>query len=457
MSLAEPHAAPRTCLAIVLAAGEGTRMLSSRPKVLHEIAGRSMLAHVLDAVSKAGANAVAIVIGPGRADVEAEAQRAAPGSEIFIQTQRLGTAHAVLAARAAIACGYDDIVVVYADIPLLRPATIKGLREALREGQTIVALGFEAADPTGYGRLVERGGALVAIREEKDASAAEREIRRCNAGPMAIDGARALALLGKVGAANAQKEFYLTDLVSVAVADGFGAATHLAGENEVMGVNDRVQLAAAEAIMQGRLREAAMRGGATLIAPETVFLSADTKIGRDVLIEPHVVIRNGVRIEDGATIHAYSYLEDARIASGALIGPFARLRPGADIGVGAKVGNFVEIKKASLEAGAKVNHLSYIGDATVGPGANIGAGTITCNYDGFSKFQTHIGAGAFVGSNSALVAPVTIGAGAYVGAGSVVTKDVEPDSLSVARAHPISKAGWAKGFRARQKPGKGHA
>ena len=457
MSLSTPpNIAPRTCLAVVLAAGEGTRMRSARPKVLHEIAGRSMLAHVLDAVTKAGASAVAVVVGPDRADVEAEARRAAPTSEVFVQTQRLGTAHAVLAARAAMARGYDDILVVYADIPLLHSQTLSQLREGLADGRTIVALGFEPADPAGYGRLVERGGALVAIREQKDASAAERAIRRCNGGPMAISGAQALRLLDEVRAQNAQKEFYLTDLVSIASDAGLVAGTHMAGESEVMGVNDRVQLAAAEAVAQARLREKAMREGATLIAPETVFLSHDTKLGRDVLIEPHVVIGRGVTISDGATIHAFSHLEGAAVASGASIGPYARLRPGADIGVGAKVGNFVEIKKATIEAGAKVNHLSYIGDATIGANANIGAGTITCNYDGFSKFQTNIGAGAFIGSNSALVAPVKIGAGAYVGSGSVVTKDVEPDALAVARGRQMNIPGWAKAFRAKQKPGKVH-
>ena len=452
-----PRQPARSCLAIVLAAGEGRRMRSSRPKVLHEIAGRSMLAHMLAAVGGAGAGAIAVVVGPDRADVAAEARRAAPGPEIFVQSERRGTAHAVLAARAAIARGYDDILIVYADVPLLRAATLRALREGLRDGARVVALGFEAANPAGYGRLVENGAALVAVREEKDCTAAERAIKRCNAGPMAINGAYALAMLDKVGSSNAQNEFYLTDLVEIARAGGQTATARMAGESEVLGVNDRVQLAAAEAIMQDRLREAAMRAGATLVAPQTVFLSYDTQIGRDVLIEPHVVCAPGVAIEDGATIHAFSHLEGARVARAASVGPYARLRPGADIGAGAKVGNFVEIKKAVLQTGAKVNHLSYIGDAFVGAGANIGAGTITCNYDGFSKAQTHIGAGAFIGSNSALVAPVTIGAGAYVGSGSVITKNVEADALAVARGRQVAKPGWARAFRARQKPGKDHA
>ncbi|MGO8798115.1 MAG: bifunctional UDP-N-acetylglucosamine diphosphorylase/glucosamine-1-phosphate N-acetyltransferase GlmU [Roseiarcus sp.] len=445
---------PRRRLAVVLAAGEGTRMKSARPKVLHEIAGRSMLAHVLGAVAAAGAGEIALVIGPDRDDVAAEALKAAPGVAISVQARRLGTAHAALAARQAIAAGYDDVLIVYADTPLIRAATLEGLYDALAAGADVAALGFEARDPTGYGRLVEQDGRLAAIREHQDASEAERAIRLCNAGPVAIAGASALALLDSVGADNRAREFYLTDVVAIAAARGLAAATRLAPEDEVMGVNDRAQLAAAEAVMQRRLREAAMRGGATLIAPDTVFFSHDTKIGRDVLVEPNVVFGKGVEIADGAVIHAFSHLEGAKVAPKASVGPYARLRPGADIAAGAKVGNFVEVKNASIEAGAKVNHLSYIGDARVGAGANIGAGTITCNYDGFSKFRTDIGAGAFIGSNSALVAPVSVGEGAYVGSGSVVTKDVEPDALAVARGRQVVKPGWAKAFRARQKPKK---
>jgi bifunctional UDP-N-acetylglucosamine pyrophosphorylase/glucosamine-1-phosphate N-acetyltransferase len=450
--MTEPETRRR--LAIVLAAGEGTRMKSARPKVLHEIAGRSMLAHVLGAVTAAGAHDLALVIGPDRDDVAAEALKAAPRALIRVQTQRLGTAHAVLAAREAIAAGYDDILIAYADIPLVRAATLEGLYDAVAQGADVAALGFEARDPNGYGRLVEKDGRLVAIREHQDASEAERAIRLCNAGPIAIAGARALALLDRIGSDNRAREFYLTDVVAIAAARGLAACARIAPEDEVIGVNDRAQLAAAEAVMQRRLREAAMRGGATLIAPDTVFFSHDTKLGRDVLVEPHVVFGKGVEIADGAVIHAFSHLEGAKVAQKASVGPYARLRPGADIAAGAKVGNFVEVKNASIEAGAKVSHLSYIGDARVGAGANIGAGTITCNYDGFSKFRTDIGAGAFVGSNSALVAPVIIGDGAYVGSGSVVTKDVEPDALAVARGRQVSKPGWAKAFRARQKPKK---
>jgi bifunctional UDP-N-acetylglucosamine pyrophosphorylase/glucosamine-1-phosphate N-acetyltransferase len=439
----------RRCLAVVLAAGEGTRMKSARPKALHTIAGRAMIGHVLRAAREAGAEALAVVVGPGREDVAVEAARVAPGVMIFVQEQRLGTAHAVLAARAAIEKGFDDVLIVYADIPLLTPVSLSKLRGAIAGGSAVAALGFKARNPAGYGRLVAADGRLTAIREDKDASAAEKAIDTVNAGPMALDGARALDILTRIGSRNAQNEFYLTDAVAIAVGLGLKAAVELATESEAMGVNDRVQLAAAEAEMQKRLRERAMREGATLIAPETVFLSEDVKIGRDVVIEPHVVIGKGVEIGEGAVIHSFSHLEGAKIGANASIGPFARLRPGADVGRKAKIGNFVEVKNAAIEEGAKVNHLTYIGDARVGAGSNIGAGTITCNYDGFDKHFTDIGPNAFIGSNSALVAPVKIGDGAYVGSGSVITKDVEPDALAVGRGRQAEKAGWAREFRAR--------
>ena len=442
--------AGRTCLGVLLAAGEGTRMRSARAKPLHAVAGRSMLALALEALVGAGADRIAVVVGPNGEELAAEARRIAPQAQVYVQAERRGTAHAVLAAREALARGSDDVIVSYADLPLIRAETLAALRAGLAEGAGLVALGFEALDPTGYGRLVERDGALVAIREQKDASAEERAIRRCNAGPVAFSGARALAMLEAIGADNAAREYYLTDLVEIAARNGLAARVFLAEEEEAMGVNDRIQLARAEAAMQRRLRTRAMLGGATLVAPETVFLSIDSKIGRDVLIEPNVVIGPGVTIDDGAVVHAFSHLEGAHVAAGASIGPYARLRPGADIAAKARIGNFVEIKSARIEAGAKVNHLSYIGDARVGAGANIGAGTITCNYDGFSKFKTDIGAGAFVGSNSALVAPVRIGDGAYIGSGSVVTKDVEADALAVARGHQMIKPGWAKAFRAKK-------
>jgi bifunctional UDP-N-acetylglucosamine pyrophosphorylase / glucosamine-1-phosphate N-acetyltransferase len=442
---------PRRCLTIVLAAGEGVRMRSVRPKVLHELASRSMLAHTLSAVIEGAAGEVVVVVGPNRDSVSAEALKVAPGAKIAVQRERRGTADAVLAARGQIAQGYDDVLVTYADIPLIKPATLAALRAGLSQGAGVVALGFEAANPTGYGRLIERGGRLIAIREHKDANDDERASRLCNAGPIAFNGAEALRLLDAVTPNNAQGEYYLTDIVEIANGRGIVARALVADEKEVMGVNDRVQLAAAEAALQDRLRRRAMTEGATLIAPDTVFLAYDARIGRDVLIEPHVVIGSGVRIEDGAIIRAFSHLEGARISRGAVVGPFARLRPGADIAGNARVGNFVEIKAATIEEGAKVNHLTYIGDARVGAHANIGAGTITCNYDGFTKHKTDIGAGAFIGSNSALVAPVRIGDGAYVGSGSVITKTVEPDALAVARGRQETRAGWAKTFRARHK------
>jgi len=440
--------AARTCLAILLAAGEGTRMRSNLPKPLHTVAGRSMLAHALGALAGAGAARIAVVVGPNGDTLAAEARRLVPDAEIFVQHERRGTAHAVLAAAEAIARGYDEILVAYADTPLISAETFSALRGALAQGATLAALGFEAADPTGYGRLLEQDGALVGIREHKDATPQERAVRRCNAGPVAFVGATALEMLESIGADNAAREYYLTDLVEIVGQRGLPARAVLASEEEVMGVNDRVQLAAAEAAMQRRLRRKAMVEGATLVAPETVFLSMDTKLGRDVIVEPHVFFGPGVSVEDGVVIHGFSHLEGAKVATGASVGPYARLRPGADLAAKAKVGNFVEIKAAKIEAGAKVNHLTYIGDARVGAGANIGAGTITCNYDGFSKFKTDIGAHAFIGSNSSLVAPVTIGDGAYVGSGSVITKDVPADALAVARGKQFEKEGWAKAFRA---------
>ena len=395
----------RTCLTIVLAAGEGSRMRSARPKVLHELAGRSMLAHTLSAVIIGAMGDVTVVVGPDGDSVAAEALKTAPEAKIAVQSQRRGTADAVLAARGQIERGYDDILVIYADSPLIEGSTLEAMRTELASGADVVALGFEAADPAGYGRLIESGGRLIAIREEKDASAEERASRLCNAGPIAFKGAVALTLLDAVTPHNAQKEYYLTDIVEIANARGLMARALIGNEKDVIGVNDRAQLALAEAALQDRLRRRAMAAGATLTAPETVFLSYDTKIGCDVLIEPHVVIGPGCTIEDGATIRSFSHFERARIAGGAIVGPFARLRPGADIGGNAKIGNFVEVKQSAIEEGAKINHLTYIGDARVGAKANIGAGTIICNYDGFAKHKTDIGAGAFVGSNSSLGRP----------------------------------------------------
>jgi bifunctional UDP-N-acetylglucosamine pyrophosphorylase/glucosamine-1-phosphate N-acetyltransferase len=443
----------RSCLAIVLAAGEGTRMRSSLPKVLHTIGGRSLIAHVLAAAAEAGGAEIAVVVGPDRADVATAVRKLAPKAQIYEQRERLGTAHAVLAARAAITAESggkpaDDVLVIFADTPLVRPQTLAQLRAALAGGAAVAVLGFTPKDPSGYGRLVMQGAELVAVREEKDASAQERAIGFCNGGLMALSGAHALKILETIGNANAKGEYYLTDAVAIARDMGLKAVAIETGEDDVRGINTKAQLAETEAVLQGRLRSAAMEAGVTLIAPETVFLSTDTKLGKDVTIEPNVVFGPGVTVEDGATIRAFSHLEGAHVGKGARVGPFARLRPGADLGAHVHIGNFVEVKAATIEAGAKANHLAYIGDARVGEGANIGAGSITCNYDGTDKHRTDIGKGAFIGTNSSLVAPVKIGDGAYIGSGSVITRDVPAGALALERAKQTVKKGWAKRLRA---------
>jgi bifunctional UDP-N-acetylglucosamine pyrophosphorylase/glucosamine-1-phosphate N-acetyltransferase len=437
----------RTSLTIVLAAGEGTRMRSSLPKVLHPVASQPLLAHVLHAVPNGTGAATAVVIGPNHEDVAAEARRVRPDAATYIQRERLGTAHAVLAAREAVARGADDLLVVFGDTPLISPVTFERLRAPLKNGATLAVLGFRAADPTGYGRLLVEGDRLVAIREQADASQAERAITLCNAGVMAFDGRKALEIIEKIGHANAKGEYYLTDAVTVVRDLGLEAVVIETSEDEVRGINTKAQLAEAEQVMQSRLRKAALDAGVTMIAPETVYLAADTTFGNDVTIEPFVVIGPGVSIADGAVIHSFSHIVQASIGKKASIGPYARLRPGTSLGEGVKIGNFVETKAATLEAGAKVNHLSYIGDAHIGEGANIGAGTITCNYDGFDKHRTTIGAGAFVGSNSSLVAPVKIGNRAYVGSGSVITKDVPDDALAVERSPQNNREGGAARYR----------
>ncbi|MCP4380091.1 MAG: bifunctional UDP-N-acetylglucosamine diphosphorylase/glucosamine-1-phosphate N-acetyltransferase GlmU [Hyphomicrobiales bacterium] len=435
----------RTCLAIILAAGEGTRMRSAVPKVLHKIGGRPMLGHVIDAAGTAGASETAVVVAPGD-DAVTRFVATEGGGTIFTQRQPQGTAHAVLAARKALAGGHDDILVLYGDTPLVTGRTLKRMRRALANGADVVVLGFRPSDPAGYGRLIMDGRQLAAIRELKDASAAERSIGLVNAGVMAFRGDMAKALR-KIGNSNAKQEYYLTDLVALANAAGKTVTVQEVGANEVIGVNTRAELAGAEAAFQRRARQVAMDRGATLIDPESVFLSYDTKIGRDTIVEPQVFFGTGVTIAEDVTIRAHSYIEGAAIARGAEIGPFARLRPGARVRDKARVGNFVEVKNAVIDVGAKANHLAYIGDAHVGTGANIGAGVITCNYDGFAKNHTEIGAGVFVGSNSALIAPVTIGDGAYVGSGSVINRDVAPDALAIARGRQTEKPGWVAAFR----------
>ncbi|HEY5280401.1 MAG TPA: bifunctional UDP-N-acetylglucosamine diphosphorylase/glucosamine-1-phosphate N-acetyltransferase GlmU [Pseudolabrys sp.] len=437
----------RSCLAIVLAAGEGTRMRSSKPKVLHTVGHRTLLDHVLSTAKAAGGAALAVVLGPDHDAVAAEAKRIAPQAAIYIQRERLGTAHAVLSAREMLANATDDILVMFGDTPLIRIETLYKLRDAVAQGAAVAVLGFTPADPTGYGRLVTDKSGLLAIREHKDASEAERAIALCNGGLMALSGPHALAILERIGNRNANREFYLTDAVAIARDMGLKAVAIETSEDDVRGINTKAQLAEAETVLQGRLRAAAMEAGVTMVAPETVFLSADTKFGKDVIIEPNVVFGPGVTVEDGALIRAFSHLEGAHVGKGARVGPFARLRPGAMLGDDVHIGNFVEVKAATLETGAKANHLAYIGDARVGAGANIGAGTITCNYDGSSKHRTDIGAGAFIGTNSSLVAPVKIGDGAYIGSGSVITRDVPADALAIERSQQTVKEGWAKRLR----------
>ncbi len=433
---------------VVLAAGEGMRMMSDTPKVLHRIAGRQLIGHVLDSAQQAGADCIAVVIGPERDDVVREVKSSLPKAKIFIQNNRKGTAHAVLAAKEAFQDG-SDLMIVFGDTPLLRPEILQALRTALGDADVVI-LGFRAKDPTGYGRLIVENKRLVAIREQADANDQEKAITLCNAGVMAISGNYAMSLVSAIKNENRKQEFYLSDIVKIAASLDLKAAVIEASEEEVMGVNDKKQLSEAENVIQRRLRESAMAAGVTLVAPETVFLSVDTKLGRDVVVEPHVVFGPGVVVEAKAIIRSFSHLEGAHIGEGASVGPFARLRPGTKLGAGSKIGNFVETKAAVLGKGAKANHLTYIGDASVGENANVGAGTITCNYDGFEKHRTEIGNRAFIGTNSSLVAPVKIGEGAYIAAGSVIVKDVPADALAFGRGKQVVKKGWAKILRSKR-------
>jgi bifunctional UDP-N-acetylglucosamine pyrophosphorylase/glucosamine-1-phosphate N-acetyltransferase len=427
-------------------------MNSTLPKALHPLGGIPMLNHLLTTLDALGVDRTVVVTGPDMADVA----RAAAPHTCAVQSERFGTAHAVLAAKPALAEFTGDILVVYVDTPLIRGATLTALLGARRAkaDPAVVVLGFRPAEPGAYGRLiVERAaggaGALAAIVEAKDATPAQLDIELCNSGVMALDAARLWPLLERIGNDNAKGEYYLTDVVAIAREAGFAAAMVEGEASEFAGINSRADLAACESVLQGRLRAAALNGGATMADPQTVYLSADTRIGHDVTFEPNVVIGPGVVIGNDVTIRAFSHIEGATIAPGAIVGPFARLRPGADIGKDVHIGNFVEIKNASIEPGAKANHLSYIGDARVGAGANIGAGTITCNYDGFDKHHTDIGAGAFIGSNTALVAPVKVGDGAITGAGSVITRDVKKNALALTRPEWVEIADWAVRFRDR--------
>jgi bifunctional UDP-N-acetylglucosamine pyrophosphorylase/glucosamine-1-phosphate N-acetyltransferase len=450
MSLHRAMTDQRRFAVVILAAGQGTRMRSDTHKVLHPIAGRALLLHLLDGVDALGADRKVVVLGKGREQVEAAL--AGRDVTIAVQSEQKGTGHAVQQAADALA-GYDGpVVILYGDTPFVEADTLRRMLDRLdgERGPGIVVLGSSPADPLNYGRIILGQGDRVAkMVEYKDATEEERAVRLCNSGMMAIRATDLFRWLGNVGNDNAAGEYYLPDIVNIAAAEGREAVVIEGDPYETAGVNSRAELAHLELEWQRRRREQVLVEGATLIDPESVWFAYDTKLGRDVTVEPHVVFGPGVEVADGATIHAFSHIEGAVIGAGASIGPFARIRPGTRLAEKTKVGNFVELKKADVAAGAKINHLSYVGDASVGAKANIGAGTITCNYDGFRKYGTVIGEGAFIGSNTALVAPVTVGHGAIVGAGSVITRDVEPDSLAVERNEQKGIAGWARRFRER--------
>lgn len=442
-------------VAIILAAGKGTRMKSAQAKVMHEVAGRAMIDWSIALARESGCERIIVVCSPGQDVLQAHVDAELGPDSLALQTEQLGTGHAVLAAGPLLAGEQGETVVLYGDTPLIRSASIQRLFGKLTDGAAVGVLGFEAEIPGGYGRLVlDQAGGLSRIVEAKDASVEELEVTLCNSGVMAASAPVLFDLLQSVGNDNAKGEYYLTDIVSIARARGLGAAVVVCDESEVLGVNSRDQLAEANAAFQARRRSELMSEGVTMIAPETVFFSHDTEIGQDCVIEPNVVFGPGVRIEGGVRIRAFTHIEGAHVSGGAIIGPFARLRPGTEIGENCHVGNFVEVKNVTMGAGAKANHLAYLGDGSVGAGANIGAGTIFCNYDGFNKARTEVGAGAFVGSNSALVAPVRIGDGAYIGSGSVITKDVPDDALAVARGRQVEREGWAAAFRSARKKDK---
>ncbi|MBH90412.1 MAG: bifunctional N-acetylglucosamine-1-phosphate uridyltransferase/glucosamine-1-phosphate acetyltransferase [Magnetovibrio sp.] len=428
---------------IVLAAGLGTRMKSKKPKVLHSLGCRPMINHLMETVTGLDPDEVVVVVGDSMDDVS----HAVSPFPTAVQSERLGTAHAVLAAREYILDFDGDILVLYGDTPLIKLETLEAMLDARASklDPGVVVLGFTPDDPGNYGRLIlSDDGTLHSIVEVKDATDEQLQIKICNSGVMAIDGKALCSLLDRVSTENATGEYYLTDIIQLAVKDGRTCVVLEGDEDELIGVNSRVELAKAEKIFQDRLRIQAMENGVSFTDPKTVFLCQDTKFGKDVQVGPNVLFGPGVTVGDGAVINAFCHIEGTEIMSKASVGPFARLRPGTKVSTGAKVGNFVEVKSTLLESNSKVSHLSYLGDAQIGEGANIGAGTITCNYDGFQKSQTIIGKSAFVGSNTALVAPVNIGAGAIVGAGSTITKDVKADALGITRAPQNTVFGWAK-------------
>ncbi|QTN20748.1 bifunctional UDP-N-acetylglucosamine diphosphorylase/glucosamine-1-phosphate N-acetyltransferase GlmU [Brevundimonas sp. AJA228-03] len=439
-----PH--PRA--AIILAAGQGTRMKSPVPKVLHPVGHRAMLDHAIDAAEALGCERIVVVVGAHSPEVRAHVMKRLGEDAIAVQDPPLGTGHAVRAAEAVLGDFVGQVVVTYGDVPLLRASDIEAVFEA-HDGVTVI--GFEAADPGAYGRLVMDGDTLTAITEAKEASEQVLALTTCNSGVMAAPVGLLFDLLAEVTNENAKGEFYLTDVVELARKRGAPTRAVMASEEAVMGVNAQGELATAEALFQKVRRETFLAAGVTMSAPETVHFAWDTRVGAGTVIEPFVVFGPGVTVAERARIRSFSHIEGATVATGAEVGPYARLRPGADLGEGTKVGNFVEVKNVRMEAGAKANHLSYLGDGAVGAGANIGAGTIFCNYDGFNKARTVVGEGAFVGSNSALVAPVSIGAGAIVGSGSVITEDVPADAMALGRGRQVNKDGAGAAFRERAK------
>lgn len=439
----------RSCLSIILAAGEGTRMKSSLPKVLHKIAGLPLVCHVVRQVQSIGKSDIAVVVGRGADEVSSAVKEFSKTANIYLQKERLGTAHAVLSARQMLGENYDDVLIVFGDTPLIEAKSLERARDELAHGADIVVMGFVTENPSGYGRLIEKDGKLQEIVEEKDATTEQKKIKFCNGGVMALNGKLAISLLEQIKNENAKKEYYLTDIVKIGVSRELEVRAISIPFENVIGVNTRFELSEAEALWQKRKARELMLSGVTMLRPETVYFSYDTAIDGDVIIEPNVFFGPNVKVETGVIIHGFSHLEGAIVKAQSEIGPYARLRPGAFLENSSKVGNFCEIKNSRIGEGAKVNHLTYIGDAVVGGHTNIGAGTITCNYDGFNKWKTIIGENAFIGSNSALVAPVEIGDGAYVASGSVITDQVPENSVAFGRARQINKEGRANALRER--------
>ncbi|MBB5072963.1 bifunctional UDP-N-acetylglucosamine pyrophosphorylase/glucosamine-1-phosphate N-acetyltransferase [Bartonella callosciuri] len=438
----------RNCLSIILAGGEGTRMKSSLPKALHKIAGLPLICHVIRQIELAGTSQLAVVVGFGAKDVTEVVHSFVKDAMIFEQKERLGTAHAALSARLALQKGMDDVLIVFGDTPLIEKDTLLQVRAQLAVGADVVVAGFHAPDPTGYGRLLEKNGKLIAIVEEKDTNEEEKKISFCNGGILAMNGKHALSLLDKIGKNNSKQEYYLTDVASIAAHEGLDVRVVEVPFDNIVGINNCFELFEADSLWQKRKACDLMLSGVTILKPETVYFSYDTEIEPGVLIEPNVYFGPGVKVKSGAVIHAFSYLEGTLVGMDARIGPYARLRPGTELARSVKVGNFCEIKQAKVGEATKINHLSYIGDAEIGAYTNIGAGTITCNYDGFHKYKTVIGDNAFIGSNSALIAPLIIGRSSYVASGSVITENVPINSIAFGRARQVIKEDRAEKLRA---------